>query len=356
MKIRSLAMFTINRSLCEVEFSDIDLKSRDVDIFESVWLKIRENYQNPTDNVCIGFAELIKGVGKYKGKKDDLIESVKSLDGVAIITNQKSTDPSRRFKFNFTLFPNKEGFRVSFDEKLFRLFDEPRMYNEYQQGYVYKLGTKYSKLLYKFLIGYKLLKKKSIYVYGDQLMAIMNVHSDKPVSKIQYDVFKKSVNEINVRSDLNISLEKECVEYKDDKKIVKYKVTINSYKSGGDMNGGELRRVKAKRRTDTEKRIDVWIEDVKGEIGDVDKETKKIPVVRIKHKISHLPIYIDSEYRLRDAFDVYAHTPHKTLDKLNEWIDSDELDFDVWMNDGYSKDFEKVCLLSSDELKARGHI
>ena len=44
------------------------------------------------------------------------------------------------------------------------------------------------------------------------------------------------------------------------------------------------------------------------------------------------------------------------MDTINKWIENDEFTYDVMMMDGYSKPFEKVCLLSEEELKRRGMI
>lgn len=44
-------MFTINRSLCEIEFENINLENIDVDVMEYLWFKIRERFENPTNNI-----------------------------------------------------------------------------------------------------------------------------------------------------------------------------------------------------------------------------------------------------------------------------------------------------------------
>ena len=58
-------MFTINSSLCEVEYS-INLKNIDVDVMEFIYFKIRENRNNPSDRLTIGFSEMKKGIGRHK--------------------------------------------------------------------------------------------------------------------------------------------------------------------------------------------------------------------------------------------------------------------------------------------------
>lgn len=348
-------MFTINRSLCELEFDNINLETIDVDVMEFVWFKIREKFENPTNTIEIGLSEIKKGIRRYD--KDSYISSIQRLNGITIITNQKSTQPSKRYRFHFTLSENKKSFKVEFDEKIFRLFDKPKSFNSYHQHNIYQFNEKYSKLFYKFLVGYKFLIGKSVFVRSDVLMKILNIHSDKPISKIQSDIFKSSVKKINTKTDLNISFDKECVEFENGLEIVKYRVTINSYKGDTDMKGSDLKRETSKKKSDNEKRLDKWIDNLKSEFdGKFDSTTNKIPIVIIKNEISNLPIYIDEEYRLTDLYKNFTNTPSQTLNQINEWIENDEFSYDIWWLDTYSKPFEKICLLSKDELRKRGLI
>ncbi len=349
-------MFTINRSLCEIEFENINLKNIDVDVMEYLWFKIRERFENPTNNIEIGFSEIEKGIGRYS--KDSFISSIQRLNGITIITNIKSKKPSKRYKFDFTLSENKKSFKVEFDEKIFVLFDKPKSFNSYHQQNIYQFNEKYSKLFYKFLVGYKFLIGKSIFLGSDVMMKILNIHSDKPINKIQYDIFISSINKINKKTDLNVSLEKEFVEFENESEIVKYRVTINSYKGDTDMKGNDLKRETSKKKLDDEKRIDKWINYLKSEFdGKFDTtNTNKIPIVILKNKITNLPIYIDGEYRLTDLFNYFTKTPLQTLNKLNEWIVNNELSYEISWLDTYSKQYEKICLLSQSELKQRGLI
>ncbi len=349
-------MFTINRSLCEIEFENINLENIDVDVMEYLWFKIRERFKKPTNNIEIGFSEIEKGIGRYD--KDSYISSIKRLNGINIITNQKSTQPSKRYRFHFTLSEDKKSFKVEFDEKIFVLFGKSKSFNSYHQHNIYQFNEKYSKLFYKFLVGYKFLIGKSIFVRSNVLMKILNIHTDKSISKIQSDIFKSSVNKINEKTDLNISFDKECVEFENGLEIVKYRVTINSYKGDTDMKGNDLKRETSKKKSDYEKRIDKWINNIKSEFdGKFDTtNTNKIPIVILKNKITNLPIYIDGEYRLTDLFNYFTETPLQTLNKINEWIVNDDYNYDISWVDTYFKTFEKVCLLSQSELKQRGLI
>ena len=208
------------------------------------------------------------------------------------------------------------------------------------------------------MVGYKFLIGKSIFVRSNVLMKILNIHTDKSISKIQSDIFKSSVNKINEKTDLNISFDKEYVEFENGLEIVKYRVTINSYKGDTDMKGNDLKRETSKKKSDYEKRIDKWINNIKSEFdGKFDTTTtNKIPIVILKNQITNLPIYIDEEYRLKDFFNYFTKTPLQTLKKINEWIVNDELSYEISWLDTYFKTFEKVCLLSQSELKQRGLI
>jgi len=170
--MKSMNMFTINRSLCEMDFS-IELENIDVDVMEFIFFKIRENRNHPSEYITIGFSEMKKGIGRYK--KDSYISSIKRLDGVSITTNQKSENISKRYKFSFTINSDNKSFKVGLDEKIFRLFDKPKLFNSYHQNYLYNLNTKYQKLLYKFFVGYKFLIGKDIFVKSDMLKKILNI-------------------------------------------------------------------------------------------------------------------------------------------------------------------------------------
>ncbi len=350
-----MAVFTINRELCEVEYENINLENIDVDVMEYIWFKVRDRFESPTDSIDIGFSEIKKSIGRYA--KDSFILSVQRLDGISIVTNQKSYKPSQRYRLNFRVSNDKKSFSVELDKKIFDLFNKPKSYNEYHQNYVYKFNEKYSKLLYKFIIGYKLLKGESIFVESDVLMKIMNIHSDNSLSKIQSDVFKSSVKKINDRTDLNISLDKECVTYKDQTEIVKYRVTINSWRND-NMEGNDLKwKNKKKRKSNESQRIDKWIEDIKSEFDVNDYDETKIPMVVLrKYKIDY-PIYIDNKYTLIDTHSyTYSDNPTNTLIELNEWINDDILKYEVRLENEYKKEYQKMCLLSEEQLKQRGFI
>lgn len=348
-------MFTINSSLCEVEYS-IDLETIDVDVMEYIFFKIRENRENPSDTITIGYSEIKKRIGRYQ--KNDYIQSLKRLDGITITTNQKSQHPSDKYKFNFII--EKKNFKVGMDDKIFILFHQPKSYNMYHQHYVYGFKEKYSKLFYKFIIRYRKLVGKSIYVNSDVLMKILNIHTDKPFYKIQSDIFKSSVKKINKDTNLNILFEKDSIEYKNETEIVKYKVTIKSYKKeeGEDeVKGKDLKSNKvSKLKSEYEARLDEWIKDLKDGVEDYDKNSNKIPMIGIYNPISHLPIYIDDDYRLTNLWDYYSNNSSKTMDTINRWIKNEEFDYGVEMVDQYPNKLGKLCLLPQSEIKKRGFI
>jgi hypothetical protein len=358
-------MITINRSLCEVDFEDTNLRTIDVDVMEFVWCKVRENYNNSTDVISIGFKEIRKGIGRYT--KDKFLKSVSRLNGIRIVTNQKSNNPSQRFTFNFSVSKDKKYFNVSLDRDIFKLFDEPKSYNEYHECYVYQFDEKYSKLMYKFFVGYKSLIGKSIFVESDTLLKIMNVHSDKPMSKIQYDIFQSSVKKINAKTDLNISLEKEEIVYKKGNEIVKYRLKINRYTGNIVEKSRDSKEKKwiVRMKTNEEVRIDRWLDEEKYRYkSDLDEElnglekndhrSKLIPMISLFYEDSDDPLYIDNEYKLKDQTDVYCNTPTDTLNGLKKLV-GDGWDFDIWWKDGYSKEFEKMVMLSKEELRMRGY-
>ena len=65
------------------------------------------------------------------------------------------------------------------------MFGKSKSFNSYHQHNIYQFNEKYSKLFYKFLVGYKFLIGKSIFVRSNVLMKILNIHTDKSISKIQ---------------------------------------------------------------------------------------------------------------------------------------------------------------------------
>jgi len=343
-----MAVFTINRGLCEVEYENINLENIDVDVMEYIWFKIRDRFESPTDSIEIGFSEIKKSIGRYA--KDSFISSVQRLDGVSIVTNQKSYNPSQQYKFNFRISNDKKYFVVGLDKRIFELFDKPKSYSEYHQNHIYQFNEKYSKLLYKFLIGYKLLKGKSIFVESDVLMKVLNVHSEKPMRKIQSDIFYSSVKKINAKTDFNITLKKEAVIYKNDTEIVKYRVTVNGWKRSDDMKGSYLKRKKSKGKSDTERKIDKWIGECKDEY-DYDEQSSKIPFIGITNGNNN--IFINDDYLLTNNIDFYSDTPMKTIDEMNK-KQHNGYEIGVIYLDGFPNKLSNVCLLSSTELRKRG--
>ena len=118
-------MVTYNRSLCDVEFSKY-IKDIDIEVFEYVMMKIRENFETPTDKIKINFKDFTNFTNKHKNRNQSIKQSVERLDGITITTNIKSPNPSKRYKFNFKLFYREtkngkipKGFIVELDEKIY---------------------------------------------------------------------------------------------------------------------------------------------------------------------------------------------------------------------------------------------
>jgi len=353
-------LISYNRSLCELEFKNKFLTEVDVELFEYVWMKIRDKFKTPTNKLTINFKDFSKFTEKHRNQNQRLKESVKRLGNTTIITNTKSDKPSEEYNFKFNVF-NREtkkgkipkGFTVEFDEDIYKLFDKPKSYSKYNEEYIYSLSTKYSKLLYKFLIGYKF-KKDDFYVNSDALIKILNIdpnQKDKNKKIISYSYIQSqfiygSVKRINANTDLKVTLKKYCNDY-DEKgnEIVKYKVSIVKYK--GEDNLSEKYAIKK-----IDKKIDKVIQQLK---SDIDEEIEGIPIFVINTPLSKDYVYINNKYQLTDSIKNYTDTPSDTLKKLDELKDKgDSLTTDIFYMDNYTEEFEKVCLLSMEDLSWRG--
>jgi len=337
--------FTIHRGLCEIEFIDKDMKNIDIDIFEYVWFKIRENYNNPIDNFTIKFTELSQNIDKYKNQNKSLIKSIERMEKIKIRINIKSMKKQKKFTFRYKIFSIGErvkGFIVKFDKKIYKLFDKPKSYNGYYQNYIYYLNTKHSKLLYKFIIGYKFLLQKSFYIKSDTLLTIMNIKSDKSLSYIKSYFIDKSINEINKKTDINISIEKCGYEYRDDMEIIKYKIIINKY-------------TKRRKESDYKGKIDDWLDKIKEEIS-LSENDNDIPILIFRQKeMSDSLIFINNNYELETIHNgIITHHPKETVEVLNEWIYNESYEEIIYSIKNYNESFRKVCLLSQSELKRRG--
>ena len=101
--------------------------------------------------------------------------------------------------------------------------------------------------------------------------------------------------------------------------------------------------------------IDSIIDSLKSEYDLSEYSDEKIPILVFNVAGSNMPFYIDSEYRLVDMNGVERDIDSpKSLHEFIDWANNGKLKFRVWKNDGYSKPFEKSCLLSNDELRRRG--
>jgi len=121
------------------------------------------------------------------------------------------------------------------------------------------------------------------------------------------------------------------------------------------MKGEDLRWKKSSSgKSDAEKKIDEWLGNLKSTYDVSEYQSKEIPILYLKNEITHLPIYIDDECRIRDSFEIYTNNAAETVKKIDEWVENNEIEYDVWLMSGYSKPFQKVCLLSDKQLKQRG--
>lgn len=337
--------FTINRSLCEVEFVDKDLKSIDVDVMEYVWVKIRDHWLKsrkddsyPLHNyVEIGFSEIEKCIGRYR--KDTLIESVKRIGDLTIVTNQKSDNPSERYNFTYSILDSCRGFKVTFDNNLFDLFNKPKQYNVYDQKNIFDFNEKYSKLLYRFLIGYKRLVGRKIFIDSDVLMKILNVNTDKPMNKIQSDIFQSSFQKIREKTGLDVELMKNFVCYKNGSEIVRYTIKFNSYE-GGEKHS-----------------INRFLFNIRKNLESQKVTEESVPAFVFRHNEINEDLFINDSYKIVDIYGVeYTGTLSETYNRIKEWQETDNFDYRYVEWNGYPKTLKKHCLLSEDELKKRGLI
>lgn len=356
-------LFSINRSLCEIEYNKY-LKDMDVNIVEYVWFKIRESYltKQYTESFTIEYTELTKHIGKYHHQNKPISDSIQRLGELKLTTNVKSNEDIKKYTFKFEVSNGKgrKRFTVEVNPKIYRLFDKPKMYNEYNQNNVYNLNTKYSKLFYKFIIGYRYLKQKSFFVTSDVLRQILNIDTDKNDSYVKSNFINKSIKEISEKTDINVSIKKDGYEYKGDIRIVKYKVTIDEYR-GCDMKI-DLRQRKKSNKSESQQWVDNWINHKKNYMMSDEEYVKskgissmKIPMLFIENSITHLPLYIDNEYRITNSSDVYTENSDETQSLIQQWEGNHTLSITVKSVNGVIG-MEKMCLLSKQQLRNGGYI
>jgi hypothetical protein len=346
--------FTINRSLCEVEFFDkyYDRKNMmgiDVDVMEYVWVKIREHWlinhkcEPPTLNnfVEIGFCEIKKYIGKHS--KTRLTDSVKGLDSINIETNQKSTDPSECYHFTFSISENEKSFKVDFDNDIFKLIDKPQKFCEYNQSDLFQFKEKHTKLLFKFLIGYKKLAvmKTKFFIEYDVLIKILNVHpkiskkTNEPMtkSKIQYDIFKSSFKKISENTDLDVELIKTTSKFENGIENFRYIVKFNGYEET------EVEEV------EKEHKVDTLLKDVKDHYKDKVKDNGMVPFFYITHIGDDDLYYVDDSYKL-----VGVHNGERTKSEsethklIKSWDDSKKLQYKVEYLDNIPEFLKRQCI------------
>jgi len=210
----------------------------------------------------------------------------------------------------------------------------------------------------------------------------------------QKSVFDRIIEQINDKTDIKVSYAVEGVKKKKYKFKINHKVNLkSSAKSKSTTNtktkksinvdvmekskqqlqqmknkgqkianeGGYLKTIydnEMERITATkeEKEIDKILDKMKSAYDVSEYQSKQIPMINFKNINSGLAVYVDNEYRIRDPFNFYTENAEETINKINEWIENNTFDYDVMMMDGYSNHFEKVCLLSEDQLKQRGVI
>lgn len=345
--------FTINRSLCEVEFLNKSLKSIDVDVMEYVWVKIRdyEMRNRKCDSfpqyisVEIGFNELKEYVGRYT--KTTIIGSVKRFGNLTIVTNQKSDDPSESYHFTFSISKNKKFFSVNFNKDLLDLFNKPQKYCEYDQKYIFDLNDKHTKLLFKYLIGYKnmlkIKKKWKMFLKYDVLMKIMNIDTKKSMSKIQYDILGGSFKKIRDITGLDVELQKDSPHYENGNEIINYTVKFNKYICPKEIF------------------IEGLLKDCKEylEHHPVDGD-RTIPVFFLQHEdYTHNGIeenlYINDKFHIVGFLSRTEHTKtlSKTYETLKEWWEKEEISPHFEEMNNVNGDMKKHRLFSDDELREK---
>ena len=345
--------FTVNRSLCEVEFEDKNLKSIDVDVMEYVWVKIRDYWlrNQKCDSfplyitVEIGFGELKEYVGRHT--KTTIINSVERLSELTIVTNQKSDDPSDSYHFTFSISENKKYFKVNFNKELLKLFNKPPKYCEYDQQYIFDFNDKHTKLLFKFLIGYKnmlkIKKRWKMYLHSDVLLKILNVHTKKSMSKIQYDIFLGSFNKIRDRTGLDVELQDVTTQFENGEEIKKYTVVFNKYICPKEIF------------------IENFLKYCREQLNNhpVDGD-RTIPVFFLKNEDikfqgSYEELYINDKFQI---IGYQSHTEHtnslsKTYETLNDWWDNDDYSIHFQELENLNDKLDKHRLFSEDELRVR---
>jgi len=344
--------FSLNRSLCDIKFNK-NLKDIDVDVIEYVWFKIRESFlsQKNSPSFTIEFSELSKMIGKYKSNNRSLIDAIQRLKLLRFTTNVKSNLFAENLSIRFRLFNHNDkpkGFIVELDEDIYPLFDKPKCYNEYHQHCIHQLHTKYSKLFYKFIIGYRYLKQKSFFVTSDVLRDILNIHTDKNESYVKTNIIDKAIADITQKTDISFSIDKVGYEYKGEKKVVKYKITIKAYRH----------TVQPTNRANAESLVNEYIEYIKEEgMKLLDTQTAKIPFVGLVYTLndtSERLLFIDDNYRLSDGLNFYTKNAEDTKDFLESFPNGLAIEIDYM--EGYPKNFSKMCLLTPKQLNHRGLI
>jgi len=254
-----------------------------------------------------------------------------------------------------------------------------KFFMEVGLNYLFKLSGRKSKLLYLILKDYSKIKNKN-FTKSQLELLIGRVYQKRVVDKI--------VEQINDVTDVKVRYKVEGVKKK------KYIFKINQKANDGSAKGKaktkksidaevmEGAKKKLQRKKDKGERvyneegflrtiydndmeklkpseeqieIDSIVDSLKSEYDLSEYSDEKIPILVFYVTGSNMPFYIDSEYRLVDMNGVERNiNSPKSLHEFIDWANNGKLKFRVWKNDGYSKPFEKSCLLSNDELRRRG--
>lgn len=390
----------------DVDGELVDLKRNEINYFYLLLFLYREELLNQTQNLLLRdgdryyFNELIPfdsveielnkfhqfGVvnnHKYDGLKKFIDNLSELFINVNLFRKNKNKDveciklieshswDSTLLTINFTKEFVKELIGV---EKFFMEVDLTNLFNlkgeKSKQLYLllkdyYKSGNKnLSDEELNILIG-KIPQKK-------RFEEIINQINDITDIKVTYEVVgvKRKTYKFKIRSKVDLKKTKKKSQQPkvevDTEIIERNKKKIQQMKSKGKKFDNEEGYLQTMIKNDVEKskpstsqtELDELINRIKNEFeGKFDRDCVKIPIFCFYDSgYTHLPIFINEENKLTDNFEIFTSNSLETLNVINGWIEDDEFNCNLYWNDGYSSQFEKVCLLSEDELIRRGKI
>lgn len=337
--------------------------------FESVKIELNEFQQyRVVDNhkydgvkqFIDNLSELFININLFRKNKDKDVECIKMIES--------NCWDSTLLTINFTKEFVKELIGV---EKFFM---------EVYLNNLFKLSGGKSKPLYLLLKDYsrsgnKDLSEEELTVLigkipqKDRFENIINQINDVTDIKITYEVVgkKKKTYKFKIKNKVNLkSTSKKKKEEINTDIMEKSKKKIQQMKNKGkkfDNEDGYLQTIyknelEKSKPSKSQTELDEFIDRIKKQFeGKFDKNGVKIPTFCFYYsEYSNLPIFINNENKLTDNYNVFTSNSLQTLNKINEWIENNDYNYDIWWLDTYFKTFEKVCLLSEEELRSRGMI